>query len=62
LRCEAVSTQLLDYQGLEEAREGRRLQFTEEEMEDLFRGHQRPSSEDRLVLKNSKKIWTASKM
>jgi hypothetical protein len=48
-----VSTQLLDYQGLEEAREGRRLQFTQEEMEDLFRGHQRPylssSSEDRLV-------------
>jgi hypothetical protein len=35
---------------MEEAREGRRLQFTEEEMEDLFRGHQRPSSEDRLVL------------
>jgi hypothetical protein len=51
LRCEAVSTQLLDYQGLEEAREGRRLQqFTKEEIEDLFRGHQRPSSEDRLVL------------
>jgi hypothetical protein len=54
LRCEAVSTQLLDYQGLEEARDGRRLQFTEEEMEDLFRGHQRlvlsSSSEDRLVL------------
>jgi hypothetical protein len=45
----------LDYQGLEEeAREGRRLQFTKEEMEDLFRGQQRPflssSSEDRLVL------------
>jgi hypothetical protein len=54
-----VSTQLLDYQGLEEAREGRRLQLTEEEMEDLFRGHQRPylssCSEDRLVFLSTTK-------
>jgi len=43
-----VSTQLLDYEGLEEAREGPRLQLTKVELEDLFRGRQRSSLDSPL--------------